>query len=322
MTRPGGPALLLVALEPKTDVDRQNLDKGLRQIVEDDPSFSYIIDQQTGQIVIGGKDDQHLEMIIDRLKREFNVAATVGRPHVAYKETLTRAAAGEMKYAKHAGGRGQYAHVKIHLYPGERGSGYAFEDQTSGGPIPNEFITPIDVGIKEALTRGVLAGYPVTDVHVVLYDGTYHEVDSSEMAFKIAGSMAFQDAARKAAPVLLEPVMRVEVIVPPEFGGEVAKNLIARRGRIDGQQSAGDVCTILALVPLAKMFGYATDLISRTRGRGTYTHELDSYQPARIDPGTSDDDRTSQVRAPLTPIIGPRESAIGLPEPDPDSATD
>jgi elongation factor G len=219
----------------------------------------------------------HLEIIVDRLKREFSVEATVGKPQVAYKETLTRPADGEMKYAKQTGGRGQYGHVKIHLYPGEPGTGYVFEDEIVGGAIPKEFIKPVNEGIKEALTRGVLAGYPIDDVRIELYDGSYHDVDSSEMAFKIAGSMAFQDAAKKARPVLLEPVMRVEVVVPKEYMGDVMGNLSSRRGQIQSQEDRGGTQIIAARVPLSEMFGYSTNLRSMSQGRGTYTMQFAAY---------------------------------------------
>jgi elongation factor G len=222
----------------------------------------------------------HLEIIVDRLKREFNVEASVGKPQVAYKETLTRKADGEGRYIRQTGGRGQYGHAKIHLYPGEPGTGYVFENETTGGSIPKEFIKPIDEGIKEALTRGVLAGYPVDDVKIELYDGSYHDVDSSEMAFKIAGSMAFQDAAKRAKPVLLEPVMRVEVVVPKDYMGDVMGNLASRRGQIQSQEDRGGTQIIAARVPLSEMFGYATDLRSRTQGRATYSMHFDRYEPA------------------------------------------
>jgi elongation factor G len=237
-------------------------------------------DQQTGEVVIAGMGELHLEIIVDRLKREFNVEASVGRPQVAYKETLTRPADGEMRYAKQTGGRGQFAEVKIRVYPGDPGTGYVFENEISGGSIPREYIKPVDEGIKEALTRGVLAGYPIDDVRVELYDGKHHEVDSSEMAFKIAGSMAFQDAAKKAKPVLLEPMMRVEVVVPKEHMGDVMGNLSSRRGQIQSQEDRGGTQIINARVPLSEMFGYATDLRSRTQGRATYSMHFDRYEQA------------------------------------------
>ncbi len=272
--------VISLAIEPKTKADQEKLGAGMQKLMAEDPTFRVKTDQQTGEVVIAGMGELHLEIIVDRLKREFGVEATVGRPQVAYKETLTRPADGEMKYAKQTGGRGQYGHVKIHLFPGEPGSGYVFENETSGGSIPREFIKPVDEGIKEALTRGILAGYPIDDVRIELYDGSYHDVDSSEMAFKIAGSMAFQDAAKKAKPVLLEPIMRVEVVVPKEHMGDVIGNLSGRRGQIQSQEDRGGTQIINARVPLAEMFGYATDLRSRTQGRATYSMHFDRYEPA------------------------------------------
>ncbi len=272
--------VISLAIEPKTKVDQEKLGTGLGKLMAEDPTFRVKTDPATGEVVIAGMGELHLEIIVDRLKREFGVEATVGRPQVAYKETLTRPADGEMKYAKQTGGRGQYGHCKIHLFPGEPGSGYVFENEVKGGAIPKEFIKPIDEGIKEALTRGVLAGYPVDDVRIELYDGTYHDVDSSEMAFKIAGSMAFQDAAKKARPVLLEPVMRVEVVVPKEHMGDVMGNLSSRRGQIQSQEDRGGTQIINARVPLSEMFGYATDLRSRTQGRATYSMHFDRYEQA------------------------------------------
>jgi len=272
--------VISLAIEPKTKADQEKLGQGLGKLMAEDPTFRVKTDQATGEVVIAGMGELHLEIIVDRLKREFNVEATVGRPQVAYKETLTRAADGEMKYAKQTGGRGQYGHAKIHLYPGEPGSGYVFENKITGGSIPKEYIKPVDEGIKEALTRGVLAGYPVDDVRVELYDGSYHDVDSSEMAFKIAGSMAFQDAAKKAKPVLLEPMMRVEVVVPKEHLGGVMGDLSSRRGQIQSQEDRGGSQIINARVPLSEMFGYATDLRSSTQGRATYSMHFDRYEPA------------------------------------------
>jgi elongation factor G len=272
--------VISLAIEPKTKADQEKLGAGMQKLMAEDPTFRVKTDQQTGEVVIHGMGELHLEIIVDRLKREFNVEASVGRPQVAYKETLTRPADGEMKYAKQTGGRGQYGHAKIHVYPGEPGSGYLFENKITGGTIPREFIKPVDEGIKEALTRGVLAGYPIDDVRVELYDGSYHDVDSSEMAFKIAGSMAFQDAAKKAKPVLLEPVMRVEVVVPKEHLGDVMGNLSSRRGHIQSQEDRGGTQIINARVPLSEMFGYATDLRSRTQGRATYSMHFDRYEQA------------------------------------------
>ncbi len=272
--------VISLAIEPKTKADQEKLGQGLGKLMAEDPTFRVKTDPATGEVVIAGMGELHLEIIVDRLRREFGVEATVGRPQVAYKETLTRSADGEMKYAKQTGGRGQYGHVKIHLHPGDIGTGYIFENKTSQGSIPKEFIKPVDEGIKEALTRGVLAGYPVDDVRIELYDGSYHDVDSSEMAFKIAGSMAFQDAAKKAKPVLLEPVMRVEVVVPKEHMGDVMGNLSSRRGQIQSQEDRGGTQIINARVPLSEMFGYATDLRSRTQGRATYSMHFDRYEQA------------------------------------------
>jgi elongation factor G len=272
--------VISLAIEPKTKTDQEKLGVGLQKLMAEDPTFRVNTDIQTGQVIIHGMGELHLEIIVDRLKREFAVEATVGKPQVAYKETLTRAADGEMKYAKQTGGRGQYGHVKIHLFPGEPGTGYIFENETTGGSIPKEFIKPIDEGIKEALTRGILAGYPIDDVRIELYDGSYHDVDSSEMAFKIAGSMAFQDAAKKAKPVLLEPIMRVEVVVPKEHMGDVMGNLSSRRGQIQSQEDRGGTQIIQARVPLSEMFGYSTDLRSRTQGRATYSMHFDRYEQA------------------------------------------
>ncbi|HKT78771.1 MAG TPA: elongation factor G [Vicinamibacterales bacterium] len=272
--------VISLAIEPKTKSDQEKLGMGLQKLMAEDPTFRVNTDTQTGQVIIRGMGELHLEIIVDRLKREFSVEASVGKPQVAYKETLTRPADGEMKYAKQTGGRGQFGHVKIHLYPGEPGSGYIFENEIVGGVIPKEYIKPIDEGIKEALTRGVLAGYPIDDVRIELYDGSYHEVDSSEMAFKIAGSMAFQDAAKKAKPVLLEPMMRVEVVVPKEHMGDVMGDLSSRRGQIQSQEDRGGTQIIAARVPLSEMFGYATDLRSRTQGRATYSMHFDRYEQA------------------------------------------
>ena len=272
--------VISLAIEPKTKSDQEKLGVGLQKLRAEDPTFHVQTDIQTGQVIIAGMGELHLEIIVDRLKREFAVEATVGKPQVAYKETLTRPADGEMKYSKQTGGRGQYGHCKIHLFPGEPGSGYIFENETTGGSIPKEFIKPIDEGIKEALTRGILAGFPIDDVRIELYDGSYHDVDSSEMAFKIAGSMAFQDAAKKARPVLLEPIMRVEVVVPKEHMGDVMGNLSSRRGQIQSQEDRGGTQIINARVPLSEMFGYSTDLRSRTQGRATYSMHFDRYEQA------------------------------------------
>jgi elongation factor G len=279
--------VISLAIEPKTKSDQEKLGVGLQKLMAEDPTFRVQTDQQTGQVIIAGMGELHLDIIVDRLKREFSVEATVGKPQVAYKETLTRAADGDGRYVKQTGGRGQYGHAKIHLFPGEPGSGYIFENEIVGGSIPKEFIKPIDEGIKEALTRGILAGFPIDDVRIELYDGSYHDVDSSEMAFKIAGSMAFQDAAKRARPVLLEPMMRVEVVVPKEHMGDVMGNLSSRRGQIQSQEDRGGTQIIQARVPLSEMFGYATDLRSRTQGRATYSMHFDRYEQAP--PSTSEE---------------------------------
>jgi elongation factor G len=279
--------VISLAIEPKTKSDQEKLGVGLQKLMAEDPTFRVQTDQQTGQVIIAGMGELHLDIIVDRLKREFSVEATVGKPQVAYKETLTRPADGDGRYVKQTGGRGQYGHAKIHLFPGEPGSGYIFENEIVGGSIPKEFIKPIDEGIKEALTRGILAGFPIDDVRIELYDGSYHDVDSSEMAFKIAGSMAFQDAAKRARPVLLEPMMRVEVVVPKEHMGDVMGNLSSRRGQIQSQEDRGGTQIIQARVPLSEMFGYATDLRSRTQGRATYSMHFDRYEQAP--PSTSEE---------------------------------
>ena len=272
--------VISLAIEPKTKSDQEKLGVGLSKLMGEDPTFRVKTDEQTGQVVIAGMGELHLEVIVDRLKREFSVEASVGKPQVAYKETLTRPADGEMKYAKQTGGRGQYGHVKIHLFPGEPGTGYLFENKVTQGSIPREFIKPVDEGIKEALTRGVIAGYPIDDVRIELYDGSFHDVDSSEMAFKIAGSMAFQDAAKKAKPVLLEPIMKVEVVVPKDNMGDVMGDLASRRGKIQSQEDRGGTQIINARVPLSEMFGYATELRSRTQGRATYSMHFEHYEQA------------------------------------------
>jgi elongation factor G len=272
--------VISLAIEPRTKADQEKLGQGLQKLIAEDPTFQVQTDAQTGQTIIAGMGELHLEIKVDRLKREFGVDASVGKPQVAYKETLSRPADGEGRYVRQTGGRGQYGHAKIRLHPGEPGSGYVFENEIVGGTIPKEFIKPVDEGIKEALTRGVLAGYPVDDVRIELYDGSFHDVDSSEMAFKIAGSMAFQDAAKRAKPVLLEPVMRVEVVVPKDYMGDVMGNLASRRGQIQSQEDRGGTQIISARVPLSEMFGYATDLRSRTQGRATYSMHFDRYEPA------------------------------------------
>jgi len=272
--------VISLAIEPKTKSDQEKLGLGLSKLMAEDPTFRVKTDVDTGQVVIAGMGELHLEIIVDRLKREFGVEATVGKPQVAYKETVTKAADGEGRYIKQTGGRGQYGHAKIRLIPRQPGEGYEFSNEIVGGTIPREFIKPIDQGIQEALTTGVLAGYPIDDVRIELYDGSYHDVDSNEMAFKIAGSMAFKDAAAKAHPVLLEPVMRVEVTVPEEYMGDVIGDITSRRGHIQSMDSRGGTQIINSRVPLSEMFGYATDIRSRTQGRGAYSMHFDRYEQA------------------------------------------
>jgi len=272
--------VISLAIEPKTKADQEKLGQGMAKLMAEDPTFRVATDEQTGQVVIRGMGELHLEIIVDRLKREFGVEASVGKPQVAYKETLTRAAEGHGLFKRQTGGRGQYGNCKIRLFPRDPGTGYEFVNEIVGGVIPKEFIKPIDQGIQEALTRGVLAGYPIDDVRIELYDGDYHDVDSSEMAFKIAGSLAFQDAAKKAAAVLMEPVMRVEVVVPKDYMGDVIGDLASRRGKIQSQEDRGGTQIINARVPLSDMFGYATDLRSRTQGRATYSMHFDRYEQA------------------------------------------
>ncbi|MBP1602851.1 MAG: fusA 2 [Acidobacteria bacterium] len=272
--------VITLAIEPRTKADQEKLGQGLAKLQAEDPTFKVRTDPETAQVVISGMGELHLEILVDRLGREFGVVASVGRPQVAYKETLTQAAEGEGRYIRQTGGRGQYGHAKIVLAPRKAGEGFEFVNEIVGGAIPREFIKPIEEGIREAMSAGVLAGYPVDDVSVTLADGSFHEVDSSELAFKIAGSLAFKDAARRAAPVLLEPVMRVEVVVPEEYMGDVIADLTGRRGRIVSMEARGGTQIVNSRVPLSEMFGYATDLRSRTQGRATYTMHFDRYEQA------------------------------------------
>ncbi len=271
--------VIALAVEPKTKSDQEKLSNGLAKLMQEDPTFKVETDRDTGQTKISGMGELHLEIIVDRLKREFGVEANVGKPQVAYKETIRKSARGEGRYIKQTGGRGQYGHCKIEVGPAP-GQSFVFENDISGGSIPREYIKPIEDGIREALDRGIMAGYPVVDVKVRLYDGSFHEVDSNEMAFKIAGSMAFQEAAKKAHPVLLEPIMKVEVVTPDDYTGAVTGDLSARRGHLEGQISRGGTQIITALVPLSNMFGYSTDLRSRTQGRATYSMHFEKYAEA------------------------------------------
>ncbi len=276
--------VIAVAVEPKSKADEDKLSAALAKLAEEDPTFKVRFDQETGQTLIAGMGELHLEIIVDRMLREFNVQANVGRPQVAYKETIRQRAEAEGRYVRQTGGRGQYGHVVIILEPLERGQGIEFEDEITGGDIPREFIPPVEAGIREAAESGVLAGFPVVDFRARLVDGSYHEVDSSEMAFKIAGSLAFKEAMARAKPVLLEPVMRVEVLTPEQYMGDVMGDLNARRGRIEGIEQQGAIRVVRAMVPLAEMFGYATALRSATQGRATFTMEPSHYEevPAGI----------------------------------------
>ena len=269
--------VIRVAIEPKTKAGQEKMGVALMKLAEEDPTFKTYTDEETGQTIIAGMGELHLEIIVDRLLREFKVEANVGAPQVAYKETITKAVDQDTKYARQSGGKGQYGHVKIHVEPNESGKGYEFVNALVGGAIPKEYVPAVDAGIQGAMLSGVLAGYPVVDVKVTLYDGSYHEVDSSEMAFKIAGSMAFKEACQKAGPTLLEPIMKVCVIVPDEYMGDVIGDLNSRRGQIQGFEARSGAQQIDAFVPLAEMFGYATDLRSRTQGRGQYTMEPSHY---------------------------------------------
>ena len=270
--------VIRVAIEPKTKAGQEKMGIALSKLAEEDPTFKTYTDDETGQTIIAGMGELHLEIIVDRLLREFKVEANVGKPQVSYKETIRKAVKIEHKYARQSGGKGQYGHVHLELIPQEPGTGYEFENKIVGGAIPKEYIPAVDAGVQGAMESGVLAGYNVVDVKVVLYDGSYHEVDSSEMAFKIAGSMAFKEGSRKADPVLLEPIMKVVVIVPEEYMGDVIGDINSRRGRLEGMEARQGAQQINAFVPLSEMFGYATDLRSRTQGRGNYSMEPSHYE--------------------------------------------
>jgi elongation factor G len=272
--------VIAVAVEPKTKADQEKMGVALGKLAQEDPTFKVATDPDSGQTIISGMGELHLEIIVDRMMREFNVQANVGKPQVAYRETIRKASQAEGKYIRQTGGSGQYGHVRIRLEPNEPGKGYEFINEVVGGVIPKEFIKPVDQGIKEALEGGVLAGYEMVDVKATLYDGSYHDVDSNEMAFKIAGSMAFKEAARKASPVLLEPVMSVEVVVPEEYMGTIIGDLSSRRGRIEGLEHRAGSQVIRAMVPLAEMFGYATTMRSNTQGRATFSMHFSRYEEA------------------------------------------
>jgi translation elongation factor EF-G len=271
-----------IRIEPKTKADQEKMGFALKKLSDEDPTFRVKTDQETGEVIIGGMGELHLDILVDRMKREFKVEANVGRPQVAYKETVKAAAEAQGKFVKQSGGRGQYGDVHIRLEPRERGAGFEFVDEIKGGVIPREYINPTRKGIEEAMEKGVVAGYPMVDLKATLYDGSFHEVDSSEMAFKIAGSMALQEAARRANPILLEPIMKLEVTIPQEFFGDVIGDLSSRRGRIEETQDQMESKVIDVKVPLAEMFGYATNLRSLTQGRGTFTMEFDHYEEVPV----------------------------------------
>ncbi len=276
--------VISVAVEPKTKADQEKLSIALQKLAKEDPSFRVSTDHETGQTIISGMGELHLEIIVDRLKREFGVDVNVGRPQVAYRETIRKEVTQEGKFIKQTGGRGQYGHVWLKIEPLEPGKGFEFHETIKGGVVPKEYIPAVEAGVKEAMETGVVAGYPMVDIKVTLFDGSYHEVDSSEMAFKIAGSMAFKEGAKKANPVLLEPIMEVEVTTPEEFMGDVIGDLNKRRGRVQGMEARGNAQVIKAMVPLAEMFGYATDLRSMTQGRATYIMRFSHYEevPANV----------------------------------------
>ena len=272
--------VISVAVEPKTKSDQEKMGIALGKLAQEDPSFRVATDEESGQTIISGMGELHLDILVDRMRREFNVEANVGRPQVAHRETIRKAVEAEGKFVKQSGGRGQYGHVKIRLMPLKPGGGYEFDNQIVGGAVPKEYINSVDKGINEALQNGVIAGYPVVDVRVELYDGSYHEVDSNEMAFKVAGSMAFKNGAKTAAPVLLEPMMKVEVVTPEDYMGDVMGDVSRRRGILQGMEDCPSGKIVNAHIPLSEMFGYSTDLRSQTQGRATYTMEFDHYAAA------------------------------------------
>jgi elongation factor G len=289
--------VIQLAVEPKTKADQEKLGMAIQKLAQEDPTFKVNTDPETGQTILSGMGELHLEIIVDRMMREFGVGANVGKPQVAYRETIRKGSEAEGRHVRQTGGRGQYGHVKIRVEPLPNGAGFEFVNDITGGVVPREYVGPVEIGIKEALEGGILAGYPMSDLKVTLYDGSYHEVDSSEMAFKIAGSLAIKSAAKKAKPVLLEPVMAVEVVVPEQYMGDVIGDLNSRRGRIEGMQLRGTTQIIKAMVPLSEMFGYATDLRSRTQGRGSFTMHFGKYEEV---PGSLAEEIINKVQGKLT----------------------
>ena len=289
--------VIQLAVEPKTKADQEKMGLAIQKLAQEDPTFRVNTDPETGQTILSGMGELHLEIIVDRMMREFGVGANVGKPQVAYRETIRKKAEAEGRHIKQTGGHGQYGHVKIRVEPLPAGSGFVFENEVTGGRVPKEYINPTEVGIKEALEGGILAGYPMSDIQVTLYDGSYHDVDSSEMAFKIAGSMAIKEAARRAKPVLLEPIMAVEVVVPEDYMGDVIGDLYSRRGRIEATELRGTTRIIKSMVPLSAMFGYATELRSRTQGRGSFTMHFGKYEEV---PAAQSEEIVSKVQGKIT----------------------
>ncbi len=270
--------VISIRIEPKTKADQEKMGLALRRLGEEDPTFRVRVDHETAETIISGMGELHLEILVDRMFREFGVGANVGTPQVAYKETIRKIAEAEGKYIRQSGGRGQYGHVKLRVEPLERGTGFEFENELRGGVVPQEYVPAVEKGVKEALEKGVVAGYPIKDIRVIIYDGSYHEVDSSEAAFKIAGSMAVQECVKKASPVILEPIMKVVSITPPQFLGDVTGDFNSKRGKIEGIEERGTMKVISAKVPLARMFGYSTQLRSMTEGRASFTMEFSHYE--------------------------------------------
>jgi elongation factor G len=289
--------VIQLAVEPKTKADQEKLGMAIQKLAQEDPTFRVNTDPETGQTILSGMGELHLEIIVDRMMREFGVGANVGKPQVAYRETIRKNSEGEGRHVKQTGGHGQYGHVKIRVEPLPSGTGFEFVDDITGGRVPREFIKPTEMGIKEALEGGILAGYPMSDVKVTLYDGSYHDVDSSEMAFKVAGSLAIKEAVKRAKPVLLEPIMAVEVVVPEQYMGDVIGDLNSRRGRIEGMQLRGTTQIIKSMVPLSEMFGYATELRSRTQGRGSFTMHFGKYEEV---PGGIAEEIVNKVQGKIT----------------------
>jgi elongation factor G len=289
--------VIQLAVEPKTKADQEKMGMAIQKLAQEDPTFRVYTDAETGQTILSGMGELHLEIIVDRMMREFGVGANVGKPQVAYRETIRKNSEAEGRHVKQTGGHGQYGHVKIRLEPLPSGAGFEFVNEVTGGRVPKEYINPTEVGIKEALEGGILAGYPMSDVKVTLYDGSYHDVDSSEMAFKIAGSLAIKEAAKRAKPVLLEPIMAVEVVVPEEYMGDVIGDLYGRRGRIEATELRGNTRIIKSMVPLSAMFGYATDIRSRTQGRGSFTMHFGKYEEV---PAAQSEEIVSKVQGKTT----------------------